>query len=61
MKHFMIAAKTGYDDSLKEVQEGYSSGHVTKDEFENTFRAYKDSVDEVKSDQRDDAGKYFRP
>ena len=61
MKHFMIAAKTGYDDSLKEVQEGYSSGHVTKDEFENTLRTYKDSVDEVKSDQRDDAGIYFRP
>ena len=33
MKHFMIAAKAGCDDSLKMVGLGYKRGHVTKDEY----------------------------
>jgi len=51
MKHFMIAAKSGYD-SLKEVGEGYKRGDVSKDEYAMTLRAYKDSMDEMKSDHR---------
>ena len=43
MKHFMIAAKAGFDLSLKEVGEGYKRGHVTKDEYAQTLRAYKAS------------------
>ena len=52
MKHFMIAAKAGFDLSLKEVGEGYKRGHVTKDEYAQTLRAYKASQDEMKSEQR---------
>ncbi|KAL7523195.1 hypothetical protein ACHAXR_000068, partial [Thalassiosira sp. AJA248-18] len=33
MKHFMISAVFGDDDSLKEIQDGFSDGHVTKDDF----------------------------
>lgn len=32
--------------------EGYKEGLVTKDEYTMTLRAYKDSMDEMKSDQR---------
>ena len=52
MKHFMIAAKAGYNDSLKYVTEGYEEGLVTKDEYAITLRAHKDSLDEIKSVQR---------
>ena len=52
IKHFMIAARAGYNDSLKEVGEGYKKGLVTKDEYESTLRAHKDSQDEMKSEQR---------
>lgn len=52
MKHFMIAARSGMDVSLKEVGEGYKAGHVTKDEYASTLRVYKDAVDEMKSEQR---------
>ena len=41
MKHFMIAAKIGCDASLEEVSERYKAGHVTKDEYASTLRAYK--------------------
>ena len=52
MKHFMIAARSGYDDALKEVGEGYKAGHVTKDEYANTLRAHQNSRNEMKSEQR---------
>lgn len=55
MKHFMIAASCGYDVSMKEVGEGYKNGHVTKDEYAITLRAYKDSRDKMKSKERDKA------
>ena len=51
MKHFMIAAKAGCDDSLKMVG-GYKRGHVTKDEYASILRAHKNSRDEMKSQQR---------
>jgi len=52
MKHFMIAASSGYDKALKKVGEGYKAGHVTKDEYASTLRAYQDSQNEMKSVQR---------
>ncbi|KAL7533629.1 hypothetical protein ACHAXR_005362 [Thalassiosira sp. AJA248-18] len=53
MKHFMVSAKAGDDDSLKEIQKGLLRGHVTKDEFASTLRAYNESSDEMRSEQRD--------
>jgi TPR repeat protein len=53
MKHYMIAAKSGINEALKEVREGYKDGHVTKDEYANTLRAYQVSVNEMKSVERD--------
>jgi len=55
MKHFMIAAGAGDDDSLEAVTDGFVKGHVNKDEYEKTLRAHKDSNDEMKSDHRDSA------
>ena len=52
MKHFMLAARSGFDVALKEVGEGYKAGHVTKDEYASTLRAFKDATDEMKSEQR---------
>jgi len=54
-KHWMIAARAGAERSLKAVGEGYKAGHVTKDEYANTLRAYKDSQDAMKSQQREEA------
>ena len=60
MKHFMIAARAGYDDALKGVREGYKVGFVTKDEYASTLRAHKDSQDEMKSEQREKASRFIR-
>ncbi|KAL7529179.1 hypothetical protein ACHAXR_002832 [Thalassiosira sp. AJA248-18] len=58
MKHFMISAGFGHDESLREIQRGFSHGHVTKDDFEKALRAHKESKDEMQSDQRD-AARHF--
>jgi len=55
MKHWMISAAAGWDDSLKEIREGYLKGYVTKDNFEDALRSHKDAKDEIKSDQREAA------
>lgn len=52
MKHHMIAARAGVDLSLKKVGEGYRAGHLTKDEYASTLRAYQASIDAMKSEQR---------
>jgi len=52
MKHYMIAARSGYDTALKAVCAGYKAGHVTKDDYAKTLRTYQHSCDEMKSEQR---------
>ena len=59
MKHFMIAARSGYDESLKKVGEGYKAGHVTKDDYTKSLRAYQCSIDEMKSEGRTKAIEFF--
>jgi hypothetical protein len=49
----MISANDGCDLSMKEVQEGYRRGFVTKDDYAETIRAYGNSIDQMKSDDRD--------
>ena len=55
-KHFVIAAKAGYK-CLEAVKLGFEAGIVTKDEYANTLRAYQKSINEMKSDMRDQAAK----
>ena len=55
VKHFIISASAGCDDSLKGVQAGYRDGKVNKDDFEKTLRAHQKSKDEMKSEWRDHA------
>eukprot|EP00956_Cyclotella_meneghiniana_P016709 scaffold26581_cov26-Cyclotella_meneghiniana.AAC.2 len=55
MRHFMIAAKCGFENSLDAVKDGFRQGDVTKEDLEKTLRDYQASCDETKSEQRDRA------
>lgn len=55
MKHFMIGASQGYNDSLNEVKKGFVSGCITQDDYLRTFAAHKKSLSEIQSKQRDKA------
>ena len=54
-KHYLISAKAGYEPSLKAVKSGYIKGHVSKDAFAETLRAYQKQHDETKSATREKA------
>ena len=51
-KHFIIEAKAGYNKSLDKVKLGFMDGLVSKDEYEQTLRAYHERQAEMKSDAR---------
>lgn len=51
---FKIAARAGYKPDLDHLQAGYLKVLVTKDEYEETLRAYHESVVEMKSDKREE-------
>jgi TPR repeat protein len=54
VKHFIIAAKLGYDDSLLTLKKCYSTGHISKeDDFAAALRAHQAAFDATKSPQRE--------
>ena len=55
VKHWMIAAGAGDDDSLSNIRGCFMSGHASKDDFEKALRAHKESNDEMRSNQREAA------
>ena len=55
LKHHLIAARGGDIDSLDEIKELYSNGHVTKEDYTKALQAYQEYLSEVKSVQRDKA------
>ena len=50
LKHFMIAVKGGSKESLGIIRNSYSHGH-----YMEAVRAYQSYLDNIKSDQRDEA------
>jgi len=55
VRHLIIAANLGYDDSLQALKKYYANGHVSKEEFAAALRAHQAAVDATKSPQREAA------
>ena len=51
-KHWIIAAKLGFDKSLESVKGGYRAGLISKDDFATALRGYQAAIDATKSSQR---------
>ena len=58
LNHYMIAVETGYGDALKGVKDFYAAGYATKDEYAKALRARQAYLDEIRSDQRDEAAAF---
>ena len=43
VKHWIISAGSGDDESLKAIQKCFLGGHATKDDFEKALRAHKEA------------------
>jgi len=55
IKHFMIAARSGHSGSLKDIQQFYGYGFVTKEDYTVALQLYQTYLGEIKSSQRDKA------
>jgi len=71
VKHWIIAANMGHDDSLENLKlvyrEGlpaspriYREGLVSKEDFASALRAHQTAVDATKSPQRETAERFWR-
>ena len=58
-KHWIIAAKLGYDDSLKGVKMLYEEGYVSKEDFAAALCGHQAAIDATTSAQRKEAARYF--
>ena len=54
-KHFIIAARLGFDDSLETVKRLYKDGHISKEDLDAALRGHKAVIDATESPQREDA------
>ncbi|KAK1733146.1 hypothetical protein QTG54_016123 [Skeletonema marinoi] len=55
IKHMIIAAKLGHDDSLDALRNGFRGGLVSKEDFASALRAHQAAVEATKSSQREAA------
>ena len=54
VKHYIIAAKQGYDPSLECVKECHQDGHASREDLAAAIRGHKAAVDATKSPQREE-------
>ena len=54
-KHFAVAARAGYKESLDAIKQMFMNELVTKDEYAHILRAYHERQKEMKSDAREKA------
>ena len=55
VKHYIISANLGFDESLNALKRCYKNGHVSKEDYAGALRAHQAAVDAMKSPQRDAA------
>ena len=60
LKHWIISATQGHDESIKSLMDAFRNGLVRKDLLAATLRANQAAVAATKSPQRDAAEEYFR-
>ena len=60
MKHLIIAANQGFDESLDALKEMFKAGFLTKEDYATALRGHKAAVDALKSPQREAAEVYYR-
>jgi len=61
VKHWIIAAKLGHDDSVQRLKVVYKCGYVSKEDFASALRGHQAAVNATKSPQRELAEKLVPP
>ena len=58
LKHFMITAGFGDNDSLEKIKQMFMDEAATKDDYAKALQAYQANLVEIKSAQRDEAAAF---
>ncbi len=59
VKHFIIAAKLGFDEALEEMKNYFAAGLASKEDYAAALRGHQTAVDATKSQQREEAHASF--
>jgi TPR repeat protein len=59
LKHLVIAAKLGNDDSLEALHKGFIKGIVSNEDYTSASRGHQAAIDATKSELREEAFEYF--
>ena len=59
VKHYIIAAKLGFDSALEMVKKYFLRGFVSKEDYEAALRGHQAAVDATKSKQREEAEEFY--
>ena len=57
VRHFLISAKMGYNDSLDTIKLYFEMGIATKEQYAQALKGYQDAAEEMKSHDRDEANR----
>ncbi|EJK46098.1 hypothetical protein THAOC_35255 [Thalassiosira oceanica] len=55
VRHFMISAKMGLEDSVESIKWAFMAGLATKEQYGEALKGYQNAVEEMKSHDRDEA------
>ena len=55
VRHYLISAKMGCEDSLENIKRMLTGGDATKEQYAEALRGYQHAVEETKSAQREEA------
>ena len=58
LRHFMIAAGCGDNDSLENIKQMFMNGDATKDDYAKALQVYQAYLVEIKSPQRNEASAF---
>ncbi|EJK46184.1 hypothetical protein THAOC_35160 [Thalassiosira oceanica] len=53
VRHFLISAKMGDENSLEDIKELFKEGHATKSQYGKALEGYRDATEEMKSPDRE--------
>ncbi|EJK51519.1 hypothetical protein THAOC_29304 [Thalassiosira oceanica] len=60
LRHFLISAKMGYVGSLETIKSAFKVGLATKEQYAEALKGYQDALEEMKSQDRDEAMSFMR-
>ena len=55
VRHLLISAKMGHDESLAMIKNMHMGGMTTKEQYTEALKGYQNAVEEMKSHDRDEA------